>query len=523
MRIGIDVGGTNTDAVAMHEGEVLAWTKQPTTADVVGGVHAALEQILRDAVVDAGDVTAIMIGTTHFTNALAEARRLTPTAAIRIAPEPQELGPMVDWPARVREAIGGETYVCGGGHEFDGRPIEPLDEQRLRAIARNVRERGLGAIAISAVFSPANPEHELRARDVLAAELPDVPITMSHELGSVSLLERENATIMNACLQGLAPIVVDAFRDAVARAGLSAPLYLSQNDGTLMGADFARRYPVAAIASGPTNSMRGAAFLSGLRDCAVVDVGGTTADAGVLRHGFPRDAAGALELGGVRTNFRMPDVLSVPLGGGSVVREDGDRLTIGPDSVGFDLVNRARVFGGDTLTATDVAVASGTLHGVGDAALVADLDPELVRRARQVIDETVADAVDRMKTTKGALPVVVVGGGSVLVGERLGSEDVVRPPHAGVANAIGAAIAQVGGELDRVFSLASTTREAVLAQAREEAIERAVAAGAARASVDVVDVEAVPLSHLPDGTALRVRVKAVGDLEHGRDRDAVVG
>ena len=86
-------------------------------------------------------------------------------------------------------------------------------------------------------------------------------------------------------------------------------MYLSQNDGTLMSVGYTEHYPVATFASGPTNSMRGAAFLSGLEDCAVVDIGGTTADVGVLQHGFPREAAVAVDIGGVRTNFRMPDVL----------------------------------------------------------------------------------------------------------------------------------------------------------------------------------------------------------------------
>ena len=110
-----------------------------------------------------------------------------------------------------------------------------------------------------------------------------------------------------------------AFRRAIAELGITAPLYLTQNDGTLMSAEFAERYPVLTFASGPTNSMRGAAFLSGLKDAMVVDIGGTTADVGALTHGFPREASVAVDIGGVRTNFRMPDVYSFGLGGGSHV------------------------------------------------------------------------------------------------------------------------------------------------------------------------------------------------------------
>ncbi len=133
-----------------------------------------------------------------------------------------------------------------------------------------------------------------------------------------------------------------------------------------MTVDYAERYPVATFASGPTNSMRGAAFLSGLTDCAVVDIGGTTSDVGVLQHGFPREASVAVEIGGVRTNFRMPDVLSLGIGGGSHV----DGAEVGPQSVGYELTTRALVFGGDTLTATDLAVAAG-LAEIGDPDRVA--------------------------------------------------------------------------------------------------------------------------------------------------------
>jgi N-methylhydantoinase A/oxoprolinase/acetone carboxylase beta subunit len=125
----------------------------------------------------------------------------------------------------------------------------------------------------------------------------------------------------------------------------------------------------------------------------------------------------------------------------------------------------------------------------------------------------IAEAVDRMKTSPEPIPVVVVGGGSVLLGDGLpGASRLVRPDHFAVANAIGAAIAQVGGEVERVFSLDQLTRDAALDQAKAEAVDKAVAAGATPASVRIVDVEDVPLPYLP-GNATRIKVKAVGELE----------
>ena len=280
-----------------------------------------------------------------------------------------------------------------------------------------------------------------------------------------------------------------------------------------MNADFAKEYPVLTFASGPTNSMRGAAFLSGLRDAIVVDVGGTTTDIGVLQHGFPRVAALAVDIGGVRTNFRMPDTYSIGLGGGSLI--ETDPLKVGPRSVGYELTEKALVFGGDILTATDVIVASGS-EDIGDASAVSDLDPDLVSAVQARIMEMITIAVDRMKTSATPVPVIVVGGGSILVtGEIEGASEIIKPDHFPVANAIGAAIAQVGGECDRIFSLAELSRDQALDQAKQDATDRAVNAGANADSIEIVDVEEVPLAYLP-GNATRIMVKAIGDLVEAR-------
>src|SRR5919108_339050 len=169
MLIGIDVGGTNTDAVLMEGRNVLAEVKTPTTADVTSGIVAALRSLLGDAELEPGQVQAVMIGTTHFTNAVVEAKRLVPTAAVRLGlPATQALPPMVDWPERLRQALGHHTYLCHGGHEFDGREISPLDPGELRRVAADIGEKGIRSIAISSVFSPVNAEFERQASELLA-------------------------------------------------------------------------------------------------------------------------------------------------------------------------------------------------------------------------------------------------------------------------------------------------------------------------------------------------------------------
>jgi N-methylhydantoinase A/oxoprolinase/acetone carboxylase beta subunit len=517
MRIGIDVGGTNTDGVLMQGARIVARAKTATTAEVTGGIKRALEGVL-GGVASPDDVHAVMIGTTHFTNAVVEARRLTPVAVVRLClPAAEAVAPMCDWPDALRDAVAGATFVCQGGHEFDGTPIAAIDADELRRVAERIREAGLRSVAVSSVFSPVNAEFEIEAGRLIAAEVGDgVAVSLSHEVGRLGLLERENATIMNASLRVLGSEIVAAFRRALDESGLSAPAFVSQNDGTLMSLDWVERYPVSTFASGPTNSMRGAALLSGLRDCAVVDIGGTTTDVGILRGGFPREATTLVEIAGVRTNFRMPDVLAVGLGGGSVVGAESP-IQVGPQSVGYRLVELGRVFGGPVLTASDIAVAAGRAD-FGDRARVADLDPALVREVVARIDTATASAVDRMKTTAEPLPLVAVGGGSILLGDRLdGIEQVIRPDDYDVANAVGAAIAQVGGEVDIAYSLGKVSRDEAIEDARRQATSRAIAAGASARTVDIVDVEQVSIPYVAND-AIRVKVKAVGDLELGGDR-----
>jgi N-methylhydantoinase A/oxoprolinase/acetone carboxylase beta subunit len=324
-------------------------------------------------------------------------------------------------------------------------------------------------------------------------------------------LERESATILNSALLALARRTVAALREGVARCELRCRVYLSQNDGTLMTAEQAERFPVLTFASGPTNSMRGAAFLSGETEAIVIDVGGTTTDVGLLHKGFPRQASTTVDVGGVRTNFRMPDVFSIGLGGGSLVEGEAPAPRIGPKSVGFDLTRRARVFGGDTLTATDIAVAAGSAD-IGDPSRVRDLDAVFVRGCREVIGRMLEAAVDRSRISSAPIPIIAVGGGSMLVPGRLGGLEVIRPAHFAVANAVGAAIAQTSGEVDRIYSLDSLSREAALADAESEARRKATAAGASADSIVVTEREDVPLAYLR-GNATRVRVKVVGDME----------
>jgi N-methylhydantoinase A/oxoprolinase/acetone carboxylase beta subunit len=359
------------------------------------------------------------------------------------------------------------------------------------------------------VFSPSDPSQEQRVAARVQEKIPGARITLSHRMGGMGLLERENAAILNTSLLPLADSVIRAFGDALAAREIRCPFYISQNDGTLMSAQFAAEFPALTFASGPTNSLRGASLLTQLSDAVVVDIGGTTSDIGVLQGGFPRQSNVAIDVGGVRTNFRMPDIQAIGLGGGSLVTDEG--RVIGPQSVGYRLVTEGLVFGGETLTATDITVACGAAQ-IGDSSRVAGLDAQLVERAVSTMHRIIDRGIDQMKSSRDPVPVVLVGGGAVLVSRYLQTASVLhRPEHAGVANAIGAANAQIGAETERIVSYRQTPRDALLSELQEALTAELLSGGAARDSIRIADIEETAISYMADEST-RLRVKLVGDL-----------
>ncbi|MCG8505492.1 MAG: hydantoinase/oxoprolinase family protein [Sphingomonadales bacterium] len=508
MRIGLDVGGTHTDAVILDGRDILARHKATTSADITSGIVEAFTTVLDVAGAQPSAIDAVMLGTTQFTNAVVERRGLSPVATVRVAlPSGECLPPMVDWPDDLSAALGRHVYMLQGGSEFDGRDLAPLDEEEIDRVSADIRSKGLKAVAVSAVFSPIRPDVEHAVAERMAAALPEARIVCSHELGRLGLLERENAAILNACLLEAAERVVSGFEELLTRLDITAPFFVSQNDGTVMQATTVRRYPVLTFSSGPTNSMRGAAFLSGIKDAIVADVGGTTTDIGMLINGFPRESSWTVEIGGVRSNYRMPDILAIGLGGGSLVSADG--TAVGPRSVGHELVRRGRCFGGDTLTATDIAVAAG-LATIGAPV---DLDGAVVKTAQATMHAMATDAVDRIKTSADPLPLIAVGGGQFLIGDGIpGISRIVRPPHADVANAVGAALAQVSGEVEHLYRPGRDSRERAIAAATEQATGKAIAAGARPQSVDVVAVDEIPIPYMAQET-VRLHARVVGDLD----------
>jgi N-methylhydantoinase A/oxoprolinase/acetone carboxylase beta subunit len=514
LRIGIDVGGTNTDAVVLDgRNQVLAWTKQPTSADVTSGMRSALSHVLQQVGEDATRVGRVMLGTTHATNAILERRNLGHVAVIRLgAPATTAVPPLEAWPEDLREAVAVGAVIVGGGHFVDGYAISPLDRDAVRRFLGSVAGRA-DAVAVTGVFSPAFTDQELEVAELVRAELGhEHPVSMSHEIGSLGLLERENATVLNAALYGVARDVTHALDEVLRDRNLDAAPFFAQNDGTLMALEYAARYPVLTIGSGPANSIRGAAFLSGVEDAIVADVGGTSTDLGVLVRGFPRESAAAVDIGGVRTNFRMPDILSLAIGGGTILSGSATDPQVGPESLGYCIGQGGLVFGGSVPTLTDAAVLAGRgrVGHVEPASAPVELQ-ELLAAALQAADVRVVEAVDQVALGKADRPLVAVGGGAFVIPDDVpGATEVLRPDHGDVANAVGAAIALVSGRWDAIAPAGEGRRKAI-DQACEMAVRRAVQAGAEPDRVEIVELTEVPLSYLPE-PAIRVHVKAAGPL-----------
>src|SRR5690554_6402881 len=247
LRIGIDVGGTNTDAVVVDEdGRVLSSTKSATTADPFDGILESLSKVLVG--IDRSRISQAMLGTTHPANAVIQRRDLDRVGALRLA-APATLGvrPGAAWPADLHSSIIGPVEIIRGGNEYDGTEISPLDENAVRAFAGEAAGQ-VKAIAVSAPFSPASHDHELRAAEILEEELgTTIAVSLSHQVGALGLLERENATILNASLLGVARKVVSGFHTALAKSMISAEAFLIQNDGTLMSAEEGAKFPVLTL------------------------------------------------------------------------------------------------------------------------------------------------------------------------------------------------------------------------------------------------------------------------------------
>lgn len=497
--IGMDIGGTHTDGVVIDAQEnILACAKCSTTEDLQSGVREIL-RLLKKTVLPV-QVSAIFLGTTHGTNALLQRKGLQRVGLLRLAgQQPELLPPTISWPSDLRSAVGVISETVEGGYECDGRPLTPFSLSGVQLAIERLLTRGVESLAVVGVFSPlcSNQENEVRqlVHRVFGTQ---IPVSLSHEIGGIGFMERENATLLNATLR---KTMVEGFKnmeEACQQEGYDAPLYVTQNDGSLLSLSEGIQYPVLTLAAGPTNSLIGGCRLAGYQDAVVIDVGGTSTDVGALQNGFPLRSMKPSNIGGVRVNFSAPDLLSIALGGGSHVCAKSSK--IGPLSVGRQLQQKALCFGGSHVTFTDLAIGLGHLSIPGVSIDCLKNHPNMLSQKQcQMLysqaEQHIELLVNQMRGRHQNLPCVFVGGGSRLFASTFslrGTGECTQnlAAHFDVANAYGAALAEIAGTVDTIVSLSE--RESTLNGLHEEARRRAIAKGADPGRLHLVDQQVIP-------------------------------
>ncbi|KAL7917592.1 hypothetical protein ACQKWADRAFT_324507 [Trichoderma austrokoningii] len=511
LRIGVDVGGTNTDSMLIdlaHPSEpdkaMLAWHKTPTTPDPSDGIKATLSSLLKSTD-RKSDIVSVAIGITHFINAVVErdANRLSKVAVLRLGyPFSKHMKPCSEWPDDLQRLVLGHHALLRGGIQVDGSPISDIEPAEIRAECAFIKQKGICSVVINGIFSPLDSEEnqEQLVADIVHQELPGCDVVLSSEVAKLGFIERENAAILNAAILRYARQTLRLFQ---------RPLKYLVLPGQL-----AAKFPIRTFSGGPTNSMRGTAFLK--KPMMVIDIGGTTTDVGLLLpSGFPRQRAAFSNLAGVRVNFSYPDVTSIGLGGGSLVYRDKG-ITVGPESVGRRLTEDAVLFGGAILTATDCAASAEPTLAIGSPSLLAArsrLSPEEIYNFQEAVKSKLEQAIDSMKTSPEDLPVLLVGGGAIIAPSKLkGASEVLRPPWSGIVNAIGAAMAGLSIVIDTIKTIGAKTEQQLLDDIKKAAVDRIVDAGALRSSVQIVEIETLPMSYVENKA--RFIVRAAGDFDY---------
>ena len=329
--IGLDTGGTFTDAALLdtRAGTVLGTGKSLTTRqDLSIGVGGAIDRVLETFDGDAGDIGLVSLSTTLATNAVVEGVGGR-VCLIMIGFDESALGR-----ADLARALGQDrVFFIAGGHSPDGSPQARLDEAAIRTAVGDTKG-DISAFAVAGHFATRNPDHEIRARDLLL-ELGNAPVTCSHELSSsLGGPRRALTAVLNARLVNLLDRLIAATESIMATRGLSCPLMVVKGDGSLLQADYARSRPVETVLSGPAASLAGAAFLANRKTALVADIGGTTTDIALLQNGAPRLKADGALVGGWQTMVEAADIRTCGLGGDSEVRPmtrgTATGLTLGP-------------------------------------------------------------------------------------------------------------------------------------------------------------------------------------------------
>jgi N-methylhydantoinase A len=456
MIIGLDVGGTHTDAVLIGDGCILRQVKVPTDhSNLLECVRTALDTVSRDQ--GPGQIHRVVLSTTLTTNAIAEGK-IAPTGMIVCS------GPGID-PACF--ATGRHYYTVSGSIDHRGREIQPLDPMEIEAIASRILADGVRHVGVVGKFSVRNPQHEIEIAEILGDAFEQV--VLGHRLsGNLSFPRRIATAYLNAAVYPVHRRFFEAVKESLGKQGPNIPIYILKADGGTMSLEASLDSPGQTILSGPAASVMGSLpFASPDDDTLVLDIGGTTTDMAVLVRRTPLLDPLGCELGGYKTLIRSLKTRSIGLGGDSAVRLSEGAITIGPDRLG-----PAMAYGGPAPTPTDALIVLGKLKsGNAEAArngmqiIAQGLGISVEDTANQVFDlachkilaaaalmieainskpvYTVKELLSGYQVNPGEI--LVLGGPAPHFAHRLASMtdfEVHVVPQWHVANAIGAALAK---------------------------------------------------------------------------------
>lgn len=506
--IGVDIGGTNTDAVLLdNKKKIIAFVKTPTTQPIERGFINALSSLLEKSKISLKNISGVFVGTTHGVNAILEKKNLFKVGLIRIAGQfPEVLPPCFEMPQDLRSSILAGYVTINGGYDCDGKKISLFDKNEAKIAIKDLIGKGAQSIAVISVFSPIYNDLENEIYKLIKETVnKNFPVSLSHKIGKIGFIERENSTILNASLQLSLKLGFNNLAKILNKLNIKAPLYFTQNNGSLVSLKQALEYPILTVSSGPANSFIGAARLAKKQNCVVVDIGGTSTDIGVVKNGYVRRSLNLSRIGGVSLNFSMPDFLSAAIGGGSKISITKHEIIIGPESVGRNLTKEAVCFGGNTLTLTDIALVSNSSIINSDKRInVSD------KKSQKILDMVlvkIKQLIFQMEGKEKKMPVIVVGGGAVLFKNNFGDKRFMIPKYHDVANAYGAALGEISATEDVIVELRD--REKTLRTIKQKAISKARAKGSDPSTIRIVDLQIIPYHYVPNCLA-RVVATAMG-------------
>ncbi|MFN8020200.1 MAG: hydantoinase/oxoprolinase family protein [Acidimicrobiales bacterium] len=521
--LGIDTGGTYTDAVVYDEQHrtVVAKAKAPTTHhDLSIGVGGAIEAAVHQAGVDPARIELVSLSTTLATNALVEGSG-RPVAAVIIGFDPDVLAR-----GGLGDALAGDPAIfLPGGHDPHGGEVAPLDLDRLATELDQVAGR-VDGVAVMAQFSVRNPAHERAAAELIRRRTA-LTVTASHVLSEqLNGPKRAVTAILNARLVPIIDRLVATTERTLEQLGVHAPVMVVRGDGSLVSAAFVRERPIETILSGPAASLVGAAHLTGLDDAIISDIGGTTTDIAVLRHGVPLVSTLGATVDGHRTMVAAVAMHTHGLGGDSAVRHDeravGAVLLLGPRRI-VPVALVATAHHDAVHTALDRQLTADLPTDL-DATFVMVADPALAAAVDDPTERAVVDLVGRDPSTPIVTASTVMGGAS----QRRVVERLVRR---GVLQLAGFTPTDAHHVLDRQHTgdRAAAVKAAQLFARRRDRLGRAIADDAVtiaeatirtlvRRSAEAVLAAAFDHDGLPADTVQSRTVQAALDGHHGVTR-----